>query len=717
MIVQRLLSAVGGRVAAAGNRTVVIYGNFTGTLNMGDQTDESRKQLERERLLDKVHRLAAEPLQDQLQVQPIPLRLRYRADGLVAGSAALPRGAVELPPDTTIREVFEEQEQKLLVLGEDLSARTAALRELALHLVEKAKKDTRLPVPVVVSLASWSRKRGRLAEWLVDELSGAGPYDQNRDRAMAWLDQEQFLPLLLGLDEVDSTRRDDCVRAINEFHASRKWVRELAVACRTDDYEALLPTRLNLRGAVLLCPLSAEQIDEYLAERQLDALRQAIAADRTLQEMAHSPLTLSFMVSAYEDKHEAALLQGGSAEERQGRLVEAYVDSRFSGQGPNALYPREQATRWLGWLAHSLHTQGERAFYLDRLQPGWLPTRSAVRWYIVADRLGTAAIAALVFALLFGLHFAAWGSIPELTWIGALVGALVGGLLGGQSEPASGRRGAGTVVRGALSALVAVGVGTALVAAFAGRLNLNLVGLALVVGALVGALAGFLAGGPGLRARSITLLGPLDWSFGLALRHALGGLVIGGALGVVLGVLGVVTGKIRLQSAAADPLTSGLTAIGLTGLLFGLVLALGFALPGGLVAGVVEAGSLPNQAVRRSARRAALVLGGATVASGAVFFALLVFIGPSHPLDNVGFAGRAALLIGPVVGLVAALAFGGYACFSHLALRLVLWRMGALPFNCVRFLEYAKRCELLSRVSGGYEFRPGLLQHFAELAA
>ena len=46
----------------------------------------------------------------------------------------------------------------------------------------------------------------------------------------------------------------------------------------------------------------------------------------------------------------------------------------------------------------------------------------------------------------------------------------------------------------------------------------------------------------------------------------------------------------------------------------------------------------------------------------------------------------------------------------------VLWRCGVIPLACMPFLEYAKRCDLLSRVGGGYEFRPGLLEHFAERA-
>ncbi len=711
MIVQRLLSGAFGRVVATGGRMVVVYGNFTGTINTGDQIDQSRKQLERERLLEKVRKLVEEPLRGQLGT-PIPVGLQYCADAVPRASSDASSEAAPLPAGTTIWQVFKDHEEKLLVLGEGGSGKGTLLRELALQLAEEAQKDERLPIPLLVSLASWGRKRGRLSDWLIDELSQAGPYDQNRERASAWIEQEQFLPLLLGLDRVELERRDDCVQAINQFHESRKWVREMAVACRTDDYDALRPRQLNLQCAVLLCPLTDEQIDGYLSGLGLEALREAVKTDPTLREMAESPLTLSFMASVFADQHE--LPAGDSTEERHGRLVAAYVDNRFDKEESDRPYTREQMTGWLGRLARGLHEHGQTAFYIDRLQPDWLAGPTTLRWYTLVDRLGTGALVACLLGLLFGVHFAL-GSVPELTWVGAIVGALVGGLLGGQGEGRTGSgRDVGRIARGALSAFAAVGIGAGLIVAFASR-GTSLVVLAVVVGALVGALTGGLAGGPGLRARPITLLGPLGWSPKLALRHAAGGLVIGAAFGVIFGVIGVLAGFVVFRDRAdGDGMVSGLVAVGLTALLFGALLAVAFGLLGGVVAGLVEEDVLPNQAVRRSARRAALAFGWGGIVSGVVLGVLFVFVGGHpDPIDNVPFAVQAALLIGPLVGLIAALAFGGYACLSHFALRLVLWRSGVLPLRCIRFLEYAKRLELLVRVGGGYEFRPGLLEHFA----
>jgi hypothetical protein len=59
-----------------------------------------------------------------------------------------------------------------------------------------------------------------------------------------------------------------------------------------------------------------------------------------------------------------------------------------------------------------------------------------------------------------------------------------------------------------------------------------------------------------------------------------------------------------------------------------------------------------------------------------------------------------------------------YACISHIALRLVLWRTGALPLRTITFLNYATERIFLRRVGGGYIFVHRLLQeYFAGLDA
>ena len=67
------------------------------------------------------------------------------------------------------------------------------------------------------------------------------------------------------------------------------------------------------------------------------------------------------------------------------------------------------------------------------------------------------------------------------------------------------------------------------------------------------------------------------------------------------------------------------------------------------------------------------------------------------------------LASGVIGGLGMALAFGGYACLSHVAFRLILWHGGAMPMRYVRFLDESVSRSLLRRVGGGYSFGHRLL--------
>ena len=57
---------------------------------------------------------------------------------------------------------------------------------------------------------------------------------------------------------------------------------------------------------------------------------------------------------------------------------------------------------------------------------------------------------------------------------------------------------------------------------------------------------------------------------------------------------------------------------------------------------------------------------------------------------------------------------GGQACLEHFVLRLLLVRNGSIPWNYVKFLDYAAERILLRKVGGGYTFiHRMLLEYFA----
>jgi hypothetical protein len=120
-----------------------------------------------------------------------------------------------LPFGTRIAQVYDDAGGELLILGEPGSGKTTLLLELTSDLLDRAQKDDTLPMPVIFNLSSWAVKRQPITDWLVDELNTK--YQVPRRLGQSWVDTDQVLPLLDGLDEVVSDYRSACVNAINAY--------------------------------------------------------------------------------------------------------------------------------------------------------------------------------------------------------------------------------------------------------------------------------------------------------------------------------------------------------------------------------------------------------------------------------------------------------------------------------------------------------------------
>ena len=274
-----------------------------------------------------------------------------------------------LPAETRIIHVYDAADGELLILGEPGAGKTTLLLELTRDLLERATSDHTHPMPVVFNLSSWAEQRQPFAEWLVEELNTK--YQVPRKLGQGWIMANQILPLLDGLDEVVSTHRTACIEAINLYREEHGFV-PMVVCSRSADYLALAAPIL-LRNAVVVQPLTKEQINEYLsnADEKLEGLQMALQHDTLLQEIASTPLMLNILTLLSSE----GALPEDSFGIQQYLIFEKYVERVLQRRGPIHRYTLQQTKNWLAWLAQQMKEHNQAEFYIERIQPDWLPGR------------------------------------------------------------------------------------------------------------------------------------------------------------------------------------------------------------------------------------------------------------------------------------------------------------------------------------------------------
>jgi hypothetical protein len=315
-----------------------------------------------------------------------------------------------IPLDDREVNVIYDATGLLLILGAPGSGKTTTLLDLARTLLERARDDIRERIPIVVNLSSWNRKQP-LSDWITSELSQK--YRVPRKIGRFWLQHGYLLPLLDGLDEIETSMRPDCVAAINAFIEEFK-PSGLVVCCRLNEYR-WLPKRLELNGAICIEPLSPEEVSKYLAAggSKLATLREAVDADPVLQELAQTPLMLSIMSLAYQGTigEELARQQGSPPEERRKQIFGLYVEHMFQRKRMTSLvFSKEKTIGVLSWLARKMREHSQSLFLVEGLQPSWLVTKAEV----VAYKTILALSSALILAPFVGLAYWAQGLIWAL---------------------------------------------------------------------------------------------------------------------------------------------------------------------------------------------------------------------------------------------------------------------------------------------------------------
>lgn len=649
--------------------------------------------------------------------------------------------ASSLPPGTHITQVYDRANGELLILGEPGSGKTTLLLELTRDLLDRAQQDDTHPIPVVFNLSSWTVKRQPLTEWLIEELFMK--YQVPRKVGQRWVSTEELLLLLDGLDEVALDYREACIDAMNAYRREHGLV-PMVVCSRSAEY--LMQTkRLLLQSAVVMQPLTREQIEEYLisAGEKLAAVREAFDEDKVLQELATTPLMLSIITLAYSGKPVEKFSMTDSLATRRQQILDTYVQRMFSIREAGPHYTRQQSFHWLSWLAQQLVIHNQTEFYLERMQLDWLPKKLSYRLYpsIIMGLVYGLGVG-LVFGFFFGLypipgpHHPLLG--PPLLFglgCGSLMGllnwllfVLLNGVIFevlGNRETKQKPEERDNRSEESRSQKIITFLGTKPV-------------YGLIFGLLNGVLVGWLGAANNIFYESLdrgahivyqkplssgiiygllnlicftiyfAVLGKLDikiqpaeivtWSW-KSVRHNLARSIVGGLLfGLMYGViLGGLYYEWILQISV--------------GLGIGVGLVLTFALITGLSHEMVSKQKImtPNQGIRNSFRNS-IVLGLVT--------GLMTGIGIGLP-QVLGSGLHVGLVFGLVFGLAIGLNFwlrlGGTACILHALLRVCLWRANYAPLNYPRFLDFAVEHILLRRVGGATSlsiaYSKSILQH------
>ncbi|NEP58540.1 MAG: NACHT domain-containing protein [Symploca sp. SIO2G7] len=578
------------------------------------------------------------------------------------------------PKGTAVAKIFDSlgAGRNLLILGEPGSGKTVTLLKLAKSLIARTEQDLSQQLPVILNLSSWAKKRQPIADWLIQELYEI--YQVSKSLGKAWIEQQQLLLLLDGLDEVDKRYQNDCVLALNLF-IQEFILTEMVVCSRIQDYECL-SERLKLRSAIYVQPLTPQQIDRFLenAGDSLFGLKMALQNNTKLRNFASSPLILSIMSLTYQDCSAELIIQDSKSNEQRQQLFNAYVDRMFMRPSTTWPYSKEQTLYWLIWLAKRMTETSQTVFLIERLQPSWLPSQLQQ------------AIYRIVGALILGLFGGGLGG-----WLGWLLGSPLDRVP--DSEICDN------------------------IFFCSWDFSLDLIGPScLIIGLIIGLISGFTTGILG----TINMKKTLRWSWQEAKKFFRNGLIIGMSIGFIIVV------SFGLFSVLNVVFFSGLSVVDWKNLFyiilgfiaFGLFVCIGLGLligtivmfTGGLRGSGIQQINISNQGFWQSAKNALIFWVGFGL-SVALLTGLIYDLGLDRDL-NMGHE----LSVGFLSAIIGGFICGGSAYFRHFILKLILYLEGYTPWDYTRFLDYATNRLFMQKVGGGYVFiHRMLLEHFAKM--
>lgn len=318
-----------------------------------------------------------------------------------------------LSTSTSILQVYERADGKLLILGEPGAGKTTLLLRLAWELLNEAEINPKKPLPVIVNLSTWANTGSSLQDWLIEDV--ASTYNVPHALAAHGIEHNHLLPLLDGLDEVPDAMRSACIEAINTY--KKNHLGSLVVCCRAKEY-ASLSSQLKLRAAVFVQPLQEQQIEDYFQSQEIEeyyrtsggSLSSIKEAYQSLKNLVKTPLMLHMLMLTYNNSPRiVALSEQKSIQYDQKHLLEYYVNNRLEiyknkflidsteekdisrdqqereRTNKNVDEKLKQVRHQLTWLAQQMGRHNLKIFHIEQMQPDWLPATQAYKyeWFAV----------------------------------------------------------------------------------------------------------------------------------------------------------------------------------------------------------------------------------------------------------------------------------------------------------------------------------------------
>ncbi|MEU6721542.1 NACHT domain-containing protein [Nonomuraea sp. NPDC046802] len=378
LAVAALVSGVLAKRPAATSDTPVVAGAKSAAQVLAGLVEQQWRDEARHRLVDDDH--------------PMPVRWQLTANKALMGPRHLiaPEGFVLDGSSNEIAALICQfrtlKRPRLVITGGPGMGKTTLAVQMLLHLLairaadlDAAGDDEVVPVPVLLPVSGWNTENHpRLQDWLTDRLERDYPAlkapELGPDAAGKLVHEGHILPILDGLDEVDTKQR---VRVLTAVNASLGKRGQLILTSRRDEFEEVIERtgRPVFRAAVIvptaLTPLQAAgYLRDCLSDppppawaKVLDALSDGAAPG--LAAEAATPLGLWLIRTVYldpgADPSPLSGPLGGDATALRSHLLNEVIPALIATRPPSAgrvdhFRPRRRwdpdaARRYLSFLA------------------------------------------------------------------------------------------------------------------------------------------------------------------------------------------------------------------------------------------------------------------------------------------------------------------------------------------------------------------------------